>query len=366
MKNTSQNSSITNRKLLSLSLAALLSSGSFYSASAAEHMAQKPVTASPASQTKQAQNINADYLGWYIPAMQKVAVFSGQALLRHLSAASKALENKNIDKAKISLTAANDFAESLKKMIPFTRITDEVKDSNGNILQIKEGYLLDDLLPVYENIEQLDFYAPELTEKVSIKHGHKQQTRAQEKQKKSSAKKADNKAEELFEASDTTVYLPVLNVDGLINNALSAVTRKNPDINTAKVAVKKALNSLTAVVAREDFLQTPKTAKQKTQTEKKETSLIRSELIRVKQSIAFAENLQKEARHDPQYIYASVDDAITIVDKLLSSSSLKSETRTKLEVIKKAIQKIKTNVNDTAAYSEVRSLLEPLTDNPGE
>lgn len=96
------------------------------------------------------------------------------------------------------------------------------------------------------------------------------------------------------------------------------------------------------------------------------THLIRAELTRAKQSIAFAENLQKEAEHDPQDIYASIKDALAIVDKLLSTHSLNPDTRAKLNSVKKGILKINANVNDTAAYAEVRGLLEPITDNPGE
>ncbi len=353
MKNLHKNSSLTGKKLLSLSLAALLSTGSIYSACAADQSAQKPLTDSHAMKSAQKQTISPDYIGWNDPAMQQVAVFSGQALLRHLSIANNALTKKDLGLAKGSLTAARDFAESLKKMIPFMRITEEIKDSQGNILQAKAGYILDDMLPVYENLEQLELYAPELKSKVNTKNTKKD-------------KASGVHEEELFEASETTVYLPVLYVTSLIDNALSALDRKNPDIDTAKVAVDKALNSLTGIVTSADVVEAPNSAKHKTNASKTESPLVRSELVRVKQSIAFAENLQKEARHDPKDIYASIKDALAIVDKLLNSNLIDANDRTRLETIKKAIQKINANVNDTAAYAEVRSLLEPITDNPGE
>jgi len=93
---------------------------------------------------------------------------------------------------------------------------------------------------------------------------------------------------------------------------------------------------------------------------------VRSELVRVKQNVAFAENLQMEAKHDPQDIYRAIDDSIGIVEKLLASSSLSQELKGKLEAVKAGLSRIKHNINDKAAYSEVRSLLEPLADNPGE
>ena len=356
MKNTHKNSSFAGKKLLTLSLAALLSSGSMYSVFAADPGLQKPVTSSHLMKSSHKQNTSPDYSGWNEPAMQYVAVHSGKALLRHLSAANQALTKKNISSAKASLTAAQDFAVSLKKMIPFTRISEEIRDSKGNILQIKYGYLLDDMLPVYENLEQLNLYAPELKSRVATKNTPENKT-------------PGTHVEELFEAADTTVYLPVLHVSGLIDNALAALDRKNADINTAKVAVEKALNSLTGIITTTtgtNALPTQSSGNKNSDSAKSVSPMIRAELIRVKQSIAFAENLQKEARHDPQYIYSSIKDALTIVDKLLSSSTLNADTRSKLEAIKKGIEKINADVNDTAAYTEVRSLLEPLTDNPGE
>ncbi len=353
MKNTHQNSSFTGKKLLTLSLAALLSSGSMYSVFAAAPAAQKPVTSSHLMKASHKENANPNYSGWDEPAMKYVAVHSGKALLRHLSAAHQALTEKNISSAKASLTAAQDFAVSLKKMIPFTRISEEIKDSKGNILQIKYGYLLDDMLPVYENLEQLDLYAPELKSRVATRKTPENKTSAAH-------------VEELFEAEDTTVYLPVLHVSSLIDNALAALDRKNADINTAKVAVEKALNSLTGIITSTNVLQTQSSGNKNSDSAKPVSPMIRAELIRAKQSIAFAENLQKEARHDPQYIYSSIKDALTIVDKLLSSGTVSTDTRSKLEAIKKGIEKINADVNNTAAYAEVRSLLEPLTDNPGE
>ncbi len=96
------------------------------------------------------------------------------------------------------------------------------------------------------------------------------------------------------------------------------------------------------------------------------TPEIRSELVRVKQSVAFAENLQIEVKHDPQDIYKGLDNSLSILDQLLASSSLNPEVRDKLKSIKSGVQKIRRNLNDTAAYTEVRGLLEPMTNNPSE
>lgn len=96
------------------------------------------------------------------------------------------------------------------------------------------------------------------------------------------------------------------------------------------------------------------------------TETMRAELTRVKQNVAFAENLQLEAKHDPQDIYKALDNALAITGKLLSSGSLDLGLKNKLTEIHSGIQTIKANINDAAAYKKVRALLEPLTDNPGE
>jgi len=96
------------------------------------------------------------------------------------------------------------------------------------------------------------------------------------------------------------------------------------------------------------------------------TPELRSELTRVKQSVAFAENLQQEGKHNPRDVYKSLDDATSVLDRLLASKSLAPEVRGKLESIKSGIQTIMGNLDDTTAYTAVRGLLEPMTDNPGE
>ena len=316
------------------------------------------------------RSISSSFPGWKDPVMGNIAVYSGQALIRHLQMAKATLEEKKLGEAKGALTAAKDFAGGLRKMIPFLVVVDQVKDAKGKVLESADSIVVDDMLPVYKNIDQMEIYAPELAKKARGKLKE-----AQKLVKAGKKKQAGEKLDEVIDdITATTVYMPVIYISKEVNQALKALDGKEPNTKVAKADINAALNSLVAASVDIDIMKKPKgvadkakAKNQATQQSSKEISpAVRAKLTRVKQSVAFAENMQIEAKHDPQDIYQGLDNASVIVNKILATDSLAADVKTKLESVKAGIKTIKANLNDKLAYAKVRKLLEGLTDNPGE
>lgn len=328
------------------------------------------IKAKTSEKTLTERSIRTTFHGWKDPVMGHIAVYSGQALIRHLQMAKTTLEEKKLGEAKGALTAAKDFAGGLQKMIPFLVVVDQVKDAKGKVLESADGVVVDDMLPVYKNLDQMEIYAPELAKKArgKLKEAHMQVKAGKKKQ---AAEKLD---EVIDDITATTVYMPVIYVSKEVNQALKALDSKEPNTKAAKADINAALNSLIAASVSIDIMKKPKgvfgkvKAKNQTahQNAKGVSPAVRAKLVRVKQSVAFAENMQIEAKHDPQDIYQALDNASVIVNKILATDSLTADVKTKLESVKTGIKTIKANLNDKSAYAKVRKLLEGLMDNPGE
>lgn len=184
------------------------------------------------------------YNGWGDPAMAKMAINSGRALIDHLRSARILLNDGQTAQARSALITSRDFADTLERMMPYLRVVEEMMDANDHVVQANVEALATDLLPIYSSLDELAVYAPEVAHK----------TRAMVRQAEKHAAAGDKKhtTEALRKAIATiaehTVYLPVEYVDQQVRAALYAVNQPKPDLAVARAAVDRAMNSLTTVV----------------------------------------------------------------------------------------------------------------------
>lgn len=206
--------------------------------------------AKPAQSDKQAQaNAKAQQItdretiaafdGWQNRDMARVAVHGGRALLRQMETAHADLANKNIGDAKNALTAANDFAEGLQLMVPFTVVKDNIRNAQHKLLSSSTGVIVNDMLPVYANVDEMAEFSPQLASKA------KTQLHEAGKKIANSKQQAPEKMQEVaadFETS--TIYLPVMYIEHQVQAAQKALKADPQNIQTAQTAVEKALDSL--------------------------------------------------------------------------------------------------------------------------
>jgi hypothetical protein len=186
------------------------------------------------------REVVAHYLGWDDPDMARVAVHGGRALLRDLRAAHAAVEQGKLGTARPDLTAAKDFAEALQLMIPYTVVVDRIRNAKNELLSSTSGLIVDDLLPIYANLDEMAEFAPELAHKAKTKldEAVKQMHKGE---KKKAAAKLDEVAADI---SSTAVYLPVLYVENQVKVARRALDQEKPDTAVARGAIDNALASL--------------------------------------------------------------------------------------------------------------------------
>jgi hypothetical protein len=182
----------------------------------------------------------AQYAGWEDPDMAHIAVHGGRALLRHVQAAHAALQENKVGEARAALTAAEDFAQGLQLMMPYSIVVESIRNAKHELLASGTGVIVDDLLPIYANLDEMSEYAPELAAKAKAKLDE-----AAKHVQKGEKEKAAQKLEEVAaEISSTTVYLPVLYVEAQVKAARHALDQDPPDTKTAKSAVDNAMLSL--------------------------------------------------------------------------------------------------------------------------
>jgi hypothetical protein len=180
------------------------------------------------------------YQGWQDPDMARVAVHGGRALLHHMQAAHAALQEHKTGEARSALSAAEDFAEGLQLMIPYTVVADNIRNAKSELLSTDSSIVVDDMLPIYSSLDEMADYAPELAGKAkakldqAVQHMHKGE-------KHQAAEKLDEIAAEI---SATTVYLPVNYVENQIELARVSLDQDPADTQTANRAIDNALQSL--------------------------------------------------------------------------------------------------------------------------
>jgi hypothetical protein len=198
----------------------------------------KPTTAEQAQVTE--RETVAQYSGWEDPDMARIAVHGGRSLLRQVRAAHTDLDENKVGEARSALGAAEDFAEGLQLMVPYTVVVDNLRNAKHELLASSTGIVVDDLLPIYSSLDEMAEYAPELAGKAKTKLNE-----AAQHMKKGEKEKAAEKLEEIAaEISATTVYLPVLYVENQVEAARNALDKDPPDTETAKSVVDNALLSL--------------------------------------------------------------------------------------------------------------------------
>ena len=202
------------------------------------------VSAAAADKTDSAAISISEYTDWGDPAMAKIAVDSGRALIAHLSTARALLDTGKIAEARSALIVSREFADAIERTMPYLTIVEDMMDASKRVVEEDVTALPADLLPIYASLDELQIYAPEVAAR----------TRGALKQAKKHAAAGDRKraAKVLVEAADditrSTVYLPVDYVDVQTRVALYALNMKKPDVTAARSAVDLALRSVTTVV----------------------------------------------------------------------------------------------------------------------
>ena len=184
------------------------------------------------------------YAGWGDPAIAKIAVDSGRALVNHLYSAKALLEQGRIPQARSALIGSHEFAAAIQRMMPYLTVVEDMLDAGDRVVQEKVEALSTDLLPIYASLDELDVYAPQIA--------HKTRGMLKQAEKNAAAGDKQGAAQELKQAaavvSGHTVYLPVGYVNQQVRVALNAVEKSKPDLAAAKAAVDRALTSVTLVV----------------------------------------------------------------------------------------------------------------------
>jgi len=181
---------------------------------------------------------------WGDPAMAKMAVDSGRALVRHLETARALLETGRIKQARSALIASREFADAIQRTMPYLTVVQDMQDASKKVRQEDVETFSTDLLPIYASLDELQIYAPKVADRT--------RGMVQNAEKRARAGDKSRAAEVLNEAADDisrhTVYLPVNYVDEQVRGALYAIDEAKPDVADAKAAVNRALDSVTLVV----------------------------------------------------------------------------------------------------------------------
>lgn len=231
-----------------VAMALAFGSATGYAADGQQAQSGKPATGqqtpaakpAPTEQTLTERETVATYAGWEDPNMARVAVFGGRALLRHIEAAHEALQENKIGEARKALDAADDFAKGLQLMMPYTVVVDNVRNAQHKLLASSQGVIVDDLLPIYANLDEMADFAPKVAHKAKGKLNEVLQYLHLEKRKQA----AEKLQEVAADISESTVYLPVLYVEGQLKASLAALAKDPADTKTAKTAVDNAMDSL--------------------------------------------------------------------------------------------------------------------------
>lgn len=220
-------------KLSCLSLSITLLSVSTYSAFADTTTAQN-LPAIPAATN------DADYPAWEHSPMHQVTQTVSQMLVERLQNARSDLDANNNESALKSLEAAHHLAAGMSEMMPFATLAEQIKGVETDLRHSKGAILVGDLIPIYKNLEQMDFYAPAVAEFCRNKL----------KQVESSARQNDQEAalRYLMELDNaimhTSTYIPVAFVSSQIDNALKMMQTREPDMVAITADIDHALGKL--------------------------------------------------------------------------------------------------------------------------
>ena len=172
--------------------------------------------------------------------MEKMAEHTGREVVHHLMAAHEALAKGDSGKARGNLVAAQRLNYSLLQIMPFATVGEEVYNAKGKLALGEADVVYDQLLPIYSELDELAVYAPEPAKRA----------KAHLKKAESAARSGDNKTaitslQEVFdEVSATTLYVPVMYVEGQLKAALYALNQPTRDVKTAQMAIENAMESL--------------------------------------------------------------------------------------------------------------------------
>jgi len=194
------------------------------------------------AQADTAADVVTESAGWDSTNMEKLVAHTGREVVHHLVAAAAALDKKDSGKARGNLVAAHRLNYSAMQMMPFLSVTEDVFNAKGKLAMGETDRFYDDLLPIYSQLDDLALYAPEAAKKAT---GHLKN--AEGLARKGKSKEALDSLKDVMDVvSKTTVYMPVLYVEGQLKAALYGLNQPKRDTALAKKAIANALNSLSA------------------------------------------------------------------------------------------------------------------------
>ncbi len=80
------------------------------------------MTAEAASKSGNETVSISEYTGWGDPAMAKIAIDSGRALVAHLSTARALLDNGQVAEARNALIVSREFADTIERTMPYLTV----------------------------------------------------------------------------------------------------------------------------------------------------------------------------------------------------------------------------------------------------
>ena len=182
--------------------------------------------------------------GWTEPGAKSAAILAGRALLAHLQDARGALKEGCTLQARNALAASEGLAKAIEGMTVRVAVIDELQDPQDRVTVEDIHVSHDDLLPVYENVDELQVYVPE-----AARQAQPQPAR------QGSSPGAGGALREVRDVVATgTVYLPVGEVDHQIQAAQKALDSTPPDVTVAEQALEQAVGSLPTML-RGEFVQ---------------------------------------------------------------------------------------------------------------
>jgi len=183
---------------------------------------------------------NEDFPGWRNPFLARAAKYAGQALIADLNSAQKALDLNDVNQANHYLDAAEDLAEGIRTMMPFSVTIDEIRDAKGNINVNADLFETDTMLPIYQSLEELDVYSPEVARQSRAKV-HQSEQLAKSGKKRQAIDVLDQVEADL---AASTVYMPVITVSQHIENAMTALEKEPVNKVEAQEQIDMALSSM--------------------------------------------------------------------------------------------------------------------------
>lgn len=179
------------------------------------------------------QQTVSDKAGWNDPELAAKASHQGRMLLRQVKDVQTALKVGDTDGARHALQAAQDFAQTLKPLMPYQVISDKVRDANDDLLASDADVAVDQMLPIYGDVTAFTAFAPDQPASAKATAKDKQQ-----------AKSDEDMDVVATDVSTDVVYLPVLYFENQAELASKALDQDPPDTAAATQAVNDALSSL--------------------------------------------------------------------------------------------------------------------------